>query len=151
MQLHIGAWGCHYWAALQTMCAVCVPVCSWFAASGVPCSGCPVSVCLTACLLPQGIFVDDEGMVAEGPNMNLGIITHNNELVVRHCRSTLLYFIVCLIVAVCLGDTTVAAWPCTHHTQQPNPSPTCISFLQRSNSGQFRHFLSLCCLSGTTI
>ena len=30
----------------------------------------------------QGIFVDEDGMVAEGPNMNLGIITHDNELVV---------------------------------------------------------------------
>lgn len=30
----------------------------------------------------QGIFVNEEGMVAEGPNMNLGIITHDNELVV---------------------------------------------------------------------
>ena len=82
----------------------------------MPCFGYPVSVCLTACVLPQGIFVDDEGMVAEGPNMNLGIITHDNELVVRHCRSTLLHFSVCLFVAVCWGDTTVAAWPCTHHT-----------------------------------
>lgn len=25
-------------------------------------------------------------MVAEGPNMNLGIITHDNELVVSHIR-----------------------------------------------------------------
>ena len=31
----------------------------------------------------QGITVDDKGMVAEGPNMNLGIITRDNEVVVR--------------------------------------------------------------------
>ena len=32
----------------------------------------------------QGVFVDEQGMVAEGPNMNLGIITHDNEVVVSH-------------------------------------------------------------------
>lgn len=31
----------------------------------------------------QGIFVDAEGNVAEAPNLNLGIITWENELVVR--------------------------------------------------------------------
>lgn len=35
----------------------------------------------------QGIFVDENGMVAEGPNMNLGIITHENELVVRRLHA----------------------------------------------------------------
>ena len=30
----------------------------------------------------QGVFVDENGMVAEGPNMNIGIITHDNEIVV---------------------------------------------------------------------
>lgn len=34
------------------------------------------------CAALQGIFVDERGMVAEGPNMNLGIITNSNELVV---------------------------------------------------------------------
>ncbi|DBA96325.1 TPA: hypothetical protein ACH3X3_002502 [Trebouxia sp. C0006] len=37
----------------------------------------------------QGIFVDENNMVAEGPNMNLGIITHDNELVIPPFDSAL--------------------------------------------------------------
>ncbi len=33
-------------------------------------------------LLPQGVFVDSEGFIAEGPVMNIGIITHEGELAV---------------------------------------------------------------------
>lgn len=44
------------------------------------------------CIHLQGIFVDENGMVAEGPNMNLGIITHENELVVRRLHGSLMTF-----------------------------------------------------------
>ncbi|DBB01239.1 TPA: hypothetical protein ACH3X1_001111 [Trebouxia sp. C0004] len=37
----------------------------------------------------QGIFVDENNMVAEGPNMNVGIITHDNELVIPPFDSSL--------------------------------------------------------------
>ncbi len=49
----------------------------------------------------QGIFVDENGMVAEGPNMNLGIITHDNELVVSLKYHTL----ACLTFPYTLSDS----------------------------------------------
>lgn len=35
------------------------------------------------CACEQGIFVDEEENVLEGPNINLGIITRDNEMIVR--------------------------------------------------------------------
>lgn len=32
--------------------------------------------------LRQGVFVDEAGYVAEGPTMNLGVLTHDGELVI---------------------------------------------------------------------
>ena len=50
------------------------------------CATCPArtghSVNCKALDALQGISVDENGMIAEGPNMNLGIITHDNEVVV---------------------------------------------------------------------
>lgn len=37
----------------------------------------------------QGVFVDSEGYVAEGPVMNIGIITHEGEMVVPPFEQTL--------------------------------------------------------------
>lgn len=42
-------------------------------------------VCL---LLMQGIFLDAGGNVAEGPNMNVGIVTQDDQVVVRAHRSS---------------------------------------------------------------
>ena len=51
---------------------------------------------LPAChFLLQGIFVDEQGMVAEGPNMNLGIITNDNELVVSFFQAAECMCFVC--------------------------------------------------------
>lgn len=41
------------------------------------------------CLCVQGVFVDSEGYVAEGPVMNIGIITHEGEMVVPPFEQTL--------------------------------------------------------------
>lgn len=37
----------------------------------------------------QGIFLDEQGFVCEGPNMNVGIVTTDDVLVVRHCQTAL--------------------------------------------------------------
>ena len=54
-------------------------VCCWsvFVHSPRPCSNCCFSPWLR-----QGVFVDEAGYVAEGPTMNLGVLTHDGELVI---------------------------------------------------------------------
>ena len=37
----------------------------------------------------QGVFVDNDGYVAEGPVMNIGIITHDGEMVLPPFEQTL--------------------------------------------------------------
>ena len=39
------------------------------------------------CLLRQGVFLDANGNIAEGPNMNVAIITEDGTFVVRTHRS----------------------------------------------------------------
>ena len=40
-------------------------------------------------MLDQGVFVDSEGYIAEGPVMNIGIITHEGEMAVPPFTQTL--------------------------------------------------------------
>lgn len=35
----------------------------------------------------QGIFLDSDGFIAEGPNMNVAIITHDGTFVVSQCTN----------------------------------------------------------------
>ena len=40
---------------------------------------------LSDCWCGQGIFVTEDDYVLEGPNMNLGILTYDNEFIVSPC------------------------------------------------------------------
>ena len=40
---------------------------------------------LSECWCGQGIFVTEDDYVLEGPNMNLGILTYDNEFIVSPC------------------------------------------------------------------
>ena len=73
------------WHPLEVLMAHPVPLAPKFATSAGMCpwSGpAALSRYTDALCCLQGIFVDPDGNIIEGPNMNMGIVTHDDEVVV---------------------------------------------------------------------
>lgn len=68
----------------------------------------------------QGVFVDPDGNVAEGPNMNLAILTQDNIIVVRACVCLQMFM---LSLAACISMRISAACCSARFLLPLHPAP----------------------------